>query len=197
MTRSTRKKILASLISVAFVGAMVVPGMPVGATQVQSSELRANGWVSSAETPAPATPCNYLYVDFGANLLYYGTSGNCGVRLAQHDRDGRDVSEMYLLFQGSLPPEAFATLRPQILTWALQADGTGASADACLAINTQRGVLSIWYLPLSTRADSLSVEGCVLARSMGYCNRQGAGITTGSWMQFRTSIQTCVRQFGG
>lgn len=176
-------------------------GIPLAAayaTQVDPTSLRNDGWIPVMERSPGNTPCNYLYVDRNNNLLYYGTSSACLTRINSHYAQTRSGYEMIEAMLSFVPSTQGPGLLNNMAGWAVETDRDGhtlnhGSSDNCLGVVSARSPLSIWYLPLPSRANATQVEACVLAQAVGYCNRQGAGTTRGSWIQFRTVIQNCTR----
>jgi|GEM_PF-4216601 len=174
-----------------------IPLAAAYATQVDPTSLRNDGWIPVTEHAPNNSPCNYLYVDQHNNLLYYGTSSTCATRINSHfteSRSGWEIMQQMV----SLTPGQQPGLLNNMVDWVVETDRSGqslnhASSDNCLGMVSTRSNLSIWYLPLPSRANAAQVEACVLARSVGYCNRRGAGTTRGSWMQFRSTIQECTQ----
>lgn len=177
-----------------------IPLAAAYATQVDPTSLRNDGWRPVMERAPGNGPCNYLYVDGNNNLLYYGTSGTCETRINAHFaqmRSGYEIMQQMV----SLTPGQQPGLLNNMVSWVIDTNGSGqslnhASSDSCLGMVSTRSPITIWSLPLSSRANAAQVEACVLAQSVGYCNRQGAGTTRGSWIQFRSSIQACTAGLG-
>lgn len=198
MTKPLRQTEPASALRLALLAAAcaALPLAAALATPVDPTSLRNGGWIAVDETAPGNTPCNYLYVDAGNNLLYYGTSATCATRINSHfaqTRSGYEVMQAVLSFT---PSNQQGIMLNNMVNWAVETDRSGhtlnhGGSDNCLGINQARSRQSIWYRPLPTGANAAAVEACVLALAVGFCNRQGAGTTRGSWMQFRTVLQQC------
>jgi len=198
MTESHRSTEPASALRLALLAAAcaAIPLTAALATSVDPTSLRNGGWVAVDERAPGNTPCNYLYVDGGNNLLYYGTSATCAARINAHfaqTRSGYEMTEAMLHFT---PANQRPALLGNMVDWAVETDRGGQTlnhggSDNCLGINQARSRQTIWYRPLPGGAVAANVEACVLARVVGYCNRQGAGTTRASWIQFRTVLQEC------
>jgi hypothetical protein len=186
------KALLFVLVAMA---ALLAPARPVDATQVDATSLRT-AWKSTKETPADDTPCNYIYVDEHYNLIYYGTSSKCSTRIVSHIYYSKGSYDMLEHIVTQVPQAYVATIINSTLDWTLLTNRNGTTqgngtSDTCLGIVQAASALSIWYLPLKTKSKAEDVEKCVLAKSVGFCNRQGMGSTKGSWLQFQSSVASC------
>jgi hypothetical protein len=175
-----------------------IPLAAAFATQVDPTNLRSEGWIPVAERAPPNAPCNYLYVDGRNNLLYYGTSGTCATRINSHFAQTRSGYEMIEAALSFTPTSQRPALLSNMVNWAIETNRSGeslnhGSSDNCLGVVSTQSPLAIWYAPLPSGANAAAVEACVLRQAVGYCNRQGAGTTRGSWMQFRSVLQQCMR----
>src|ERR1700749_155603 len=185
----------------------VLVGMTINAAAaagLDSTGLRNAGWQN---TQPGKVACNYLYTNAAMELLYYGTSADCATRMAQHANEMWHAENMLTLIEGKKWVSA-PTFRKTLWDWVTDVDKNGnpyagrGQADTCLAIAHVKEsdlALRMWWKKLDSGATAFAVEKCVLAKNVGICNRQGAGVYNNSMSAdaFTTTINACIASNSG
>lgn len=167
---------------------------PAAAATLDPSQLNAIGWSQAYDAPDHKFACNYLYTDFSGNLLYYGTSGNCRGRYKGHARAIQAAVEIYQVVDAWLQQKRIAAgFSDYMKDWSKVTRGNRESktgddtnmvddetvrpppADACMAIQLQRGKYRFYYIQLDNKDQAAKVETYVLTQMKGACNSNGKG----------------------
>jgi hypothetical protein len=198
------------LLGLVIAGCIGLSAAPASASSIDRTTLvTKSGW--SATVPQGA--CNYIYVPQGASrLVYYGTSGACQQRVAQHENTVKHVLE-FLSYIKEFMDQPAAPQRPNLAAYfplmladldarlpAKAADAeplqdTGVS-DQCIAVaQTRSGVLPLQVIAYGfpTKEKALAVETCVLTAVLGDCNRRGAGNRRADGVALTTAFNSCNR----